>query len=354
MSGFNPGFADDTQTTTRPAPPVAAPPAVAPPDPHRVAPSPVAPRAAAPVAGPEPRIASLAGPSFAPGFIETTQQPPVALPDQPWLPAVVPSGPARGVSATGWVASGLAVLLLGTLVLSMAGFAVDQFARSQVLGILTLAAYGIGGGLLLWGVQMEVSAYRRLTRVDALRAMLARPGVPLEAARSAARAWLATVPAALPDPAGTSAALERCISVEELAAILRNGALDPLRAQARRLGRDAAIQGGLLVAITPSPALDGLIAGLRSLRLVRQVASLYGLRPGPSVTLALLRRAAWTAVTVTGLDLAARSVVEQFVNATPGIKHVVEAVPGVGQTARRLYRLAAVAAEACSPLPPEA
>ena len=284
--------------------------------------------------------------------METAQPPPVTLPDQPWVPAAVPTDPARGASPTGWIAAGLAVLLFGTLALSMAGFAVDQFARSQVLGVLTLAAYGIGGGLLLWGVRMEAAAYRRLARVDALRTLLSQPGVPLATARDTARDWLAGISAFLPDPAGTTAALERCASVEELAAVLRNGALDPLRAQARRLGRDAAIQGGLLVAITPSPALDGLIAGLRSLRLVRQVATLYGLRPGPAVTLALLRRAAWTAATVIGMDLAARSVVEQFLNATPGIKHAAEALPGVGQTARRLYRLAAVTAEACSPLPP--
>lgn len=352
MNAFSPGFADETQAT-RLAPPVGTPRATAPPDSTLAAPSPVAPRAAAPVAEPASRTAPFTEPGFAPGFVQTTQPPPAVLPDQPWAPAVIPSAPARGVSATGWVASGLAVLVLGTLVLSMAGFAVDQFARSQALGVLTLAAYGIGGGLLLWGIWMEVSAYRRLARVDALRALLGRPGVRLEAARCAARAWLSTISAALPDPAGTGAALERCASVEELAAILRNGALDPLRAQARRLGRDAAIQGGLLVAITPSPALDGLIAGLRSLRLVRQVASLYGLRPGPAVTLALLRRAAWTAATVIGLDLAARSVVEQFLNATPGIKHAAEALPGVGQTARRLYRLADVTAAACSPLPPQ-
>jgi hypothetical protein len=56
--------------------------------------------------------------------------------------------------------------------------------------------------------------------------------------------------------------------------MLGHCAIEPLREQAK--------------AIIPSLALEGLAAGLRSLNLIREIATLYGLRPGLSVMLGLV------------------------------------------------------------------
>ncbi|MHB0709590.1 hypothetical protein ACX4M1_07000, partial [Roseomonas mucosa] len=100
-------------------------------------------------------------------------------------------------------------------------------------------------------------------------------------------------------------------------------------------------------------ALDGVLAGLRGLSLVRQVAQIHGLRPNLAVTVALLRRAVWTAAGVSGADLVAQAVSEQVLGRIPVLQHIAAAVPGSSVTALRLSRLAHVTAEACCPLAAE-
>jgi len=115
------------------------------------------------------------------------------------------------------------------------------------------------------------------------------------------------------------------------------------------IGRRAAVEGATLVAICPHPAWDGLIAGGRGLLVIRHVAALYGLRPGLAVTLALLRRVAWTAGT-TGVSLVSQGLADHALTSMPVLKHVAGALPGTGVVAVRLYRFASVTAETCSPV----
>jgi len=123
-----------------------------------------------------------------------------------------------------------------------------------------------------------------------------------------------------------------------------------LRERASSLGRRAAVEGATLVAVCPHPAWDGLIAGVRGLLLIRRVAALYGLRPGFGVTLALLRRVAWTAAGTSGLSLVSQGLADHVLAGLPVVKHVAGAMPGTGVVAVRLLRMASVAAEACSPV----
>ena len=139
-------------------------------------------------------------------------------------------------------------------------------------------------------------------------------------------------------------------SLPRLRAVLRRQVAGPLRQASRVAGQRAALEGGVMVAISPSPALDGVLAGLRGLSLVRQVAQIHGLRPNLAVTVALLRRAVWTAAGVSGADLVAQAVSEQVLGRIPVLQHIAAAVPGSSVTALRLSRLAHVTAEACCPL----
>ena len=83
--------------------------------------------------------------------------------------------------------------------------------------------------------------------------------------------------------------------------------------------------------------------------LIRRVAALHGLRPGFAVTLALLRRVAWTAGT-TGLSTVSQGLADHALTGLPEVKHVAAAIPGTGAVAVRLPRLAGVTAEACYPM----
>jgi putative membrane protein len=156
----------------------------------------------------------------------------------------------------------------------------------------------------------------------------------------------------LPEVARILPAVEAAGTVAEIAAHLRAGAAAPLAAEAAKAGRRAAMEGGAIVALSPSPALDAVIAGWRGLALVREVAALHGLRPGAAATASLLRRTVSIAATTAGADLLAQTATEGLVGATPVVRELAAAVPGAGVAAFRLYRLAVATAAACSPLPP--
>jgi putative membrane protein len=280
-----------------------------------------------------------------PGFIDTTSRPPQAV------RAIIPvhhSSP--GLGALGWMGVGLGILVIGGSLLALTGFIVDQMARSAVLGWASLAVVTAGILAVLWGVTREIRSYRRLTRVDALRVKLRPPAAPIEVTRTECVAWLKTVADKLSDPEQIRLAMNGCATTDEIRAMLAHRAIEPLREQATALGARAASQGAALVAIIPSPALDGLAAGLRSLKLIRDVAALYGLRPGVSVTLGLVRRAAVTAASVYGVNEIAGAAAAHFLADAPVLRSIASAAPGAGITARRIYLLSRTVAEACSPL----
>ena len=187
--------------------------------------------------------------------------------------------------------------------------------------------------------------------MDTLRTGLARADIAVAGAKSICRVWIRSVAHRLVEVETTEAMLERAASVEEIKTILRGRVLEQLRRAVDQTGRRAAVQGGAAVAITPSPALDGLLAGLRGVALIRQVARIYGLRPGLAVTVGLLRRVAWTVASVSGTEMFSRAVADQVLERLPVIKHLAGAIPGTSVAAIRLYRLAGVTAAACSPLP---
>jgi putative membrane protein len=293
---------------------------------------------------PEVRIETVELP-LNPGFIETSTAPPEAVPAVIFMPP-----PNPGLGALGLIALGVGILVAGGSLLSLIGFVLDQMARSPVLGWVSFGVVAAGVLAVLLGVTREVRSYRRLTRVDALRAKLRPPAVPIEIARAECTAWLKTVAHRLADPDSVRLAMNGCTTTEEVRAMLAHRAIEPLRAQATAVGRRAASQGAAMVAIIPSPALEGLAAGLRSLKLIREIASLYGLRPGPSVTLGLMRRAAVTAASVYGVHEIAAAATAHFLADAPVLRSFASAAPGAGITARRIYMLAQSVAEACSPL----
>lgn len=280
-----------------------------------------------------------------PGFIDTTSAPPEAV------PAVVLGAPqAVGLGALGWIGTGLGILVVGGSLLSLIGFVVDQMARSSALGWASLLTVSAGVLAVVYGIGREIGSYRRLTRVDALRSKLRPPAVTVEIARAECTAWLQTVAHKLADPDTVRLAMNGCTTTDEVRAMLAHRAIEPLREQATAIGARAASQGAAMVAIIPSPALEGLAAGLRSLKLIREIAALYGLRPGVSVTLGLVRRAAVTAASVYGVNEMAAAAAAHFLADAPVLRSIASAAPGAGITARRIYLLAQTVAEACSPL----
>src|SRR6266851_5221629 len=255
-----------------------------------------------------------------------------------------------GKSSLSFLARGLTLLALSWVALSAIGFVVDQFGRGLGLGVLTLIAFGAALALLGWGIWIEATAYRSLRSVDALRAQFARADLTTADAKKSCQSWLEAIRDRFPDAAAVAGSIGEVTTVAEVKNIMRTRVLGQLRQQANQIGMRAAIQGGAAVAITPSPALDGVLAGLRGVVVIRQVAQLYTLRPGLAVTIALLSRVMSSAAAVSVTELLSRSLTDQMLE-VPYVKHLAAAIPGASVAAIRLYRLACVTAEACSPLP---
>jgi len=249
--------------------------------------------------------------------------------------------PARRWGTAALALSGAMVLAAGFAVLGAANFVADQFARATWLGWVTLAVAVAGFGLLGTGLWRELRALFALRHVDHLRADLSSG----EASRitAAAHAWATeTAPDLLP-------ALRAVNDPDAALALLRAGPGHRLREAADALGRTAAVQVVAGIAAMPSPALDVGLVAWRGVRLVRQVATLYGVRPGLLGTLSLLRRTALAATLVGAAEIAGNTAAHALLS-SPLLAHALGEVAGAGVAARRMLVLARAAAAACDPL----
>jgi putative membrane protein len=295
------------------------------------------------------------------GVADATERPTIErprqldpLPDAPsiidggWDPAIVRTGPRwRGAA---WLAVlGVAIVLCGWCGVSMTTSAISAFQVSPVLGGVALAAYLGGGALIVFAGGNEIRALWSLRRVDHIRSALADPKVTLQSFRATCAVWLDALPVRL-DAADTLTSQGE--SKEQLMALLRNRLAERLRDETRRIGLRSAAEGSALVALSPHASWDGLIVAFYGLRTIRRIAAFHGLRPGAVVTLLLLRRVARVAVEVAAIDLAAQTVSSKLLENTPVVRHLVATIPGMGDVALRLYRLALAAGRACNPLPP--
>jgi putative membrane protein len=274
-------------------------------------------------------------------------QPPAARLDFGWeqqVAPVLPKREAKRASALALAAGGVAVLLVGLSLLDVANFVHDQFARATWLGAVTLAIAVLGYGLIAWAYLRELRGLWSLRAVDHARAAFARGDYVV--ARRATLDWAARTPAAAP----ALGALRGANDLDTLTALLEAGPLADLDRAAAAAGRSAATQAFAATAVVPSPALDAVFFAWRGVRLVREVATIHGLRPGLAGTLALLRRAIFEAGTVAVADVAIDAATRAIVTNPLVEKLAGEAGKGA-VAARRMLMLARAAARACRIVP---
>lgn len=257
------------------------------------------------------------------------------------LPAVV--SPPLPRSGLGLVLGGGAILLGGLVGLDLATTIAGLFDRSPWLGAAGAAVGVAGVALMARGLVRELRGLASLAAVDRLRSALA--GNDMATARREARAWAGRVGA----DRKLDAALVAAPDVSGIAALLRAGPAAELATRADALGRTAAIQAFLATAASPSAALDAIIVIWRGVRLIREVATLYGMRPGAAAMLRLVRRTALSAASVAGTDLVAHTIARGLLT-HPLARHVGGELPAATLVARRMVLLARATAAACSPL----
>ncbi|MBS0644044.1 MAG: DUF697 domain-containing protein [Acetobacteraceae bacterium] len=278
------------------------------------------------------------------------------LPDAPdaigedWRPDRVARAPKR--FGAGWVAAaGIALVILGWLATTVTLAALSSYEISPWMGHVVVSAYALGGLLVLVAVGSEWRAMRAVRQVETVRAALrASSALTPSDIRGITARWLRTLPGRLEVDPMVLEAVQRAESGEEIVAVLKNRVAPALEAETRRIGLRVATEGSLLVAISPHQSWDGIIIALYGLRIVRQIAVAYGLRPTTMVTLVLLRRTLRMALEVAAVQIVAQGAGARLLESTPVLRHLAGTVPGLTTAELRLYRLAVVAGDACNPL----
>jgi putative membrane protein len=238
---------------------------------------------------------------------------------------------------------GLLSLIVGLAILELGNFTAAQFDRARWLGWLTVALLTPASAAVLWSAVWEWRGLAALETTDRFRVGLRSEN--LTVARAQAVNWLKAIGAA-PDVFNV---VQSAKDAETLRSLLRSGPLAKLDQEVSAAGRAAALRVLAATAVSPWPGLDGVIVIWQSLRLVRQVARLYGLRPGTLGTLRLLRRATTDASIVAAADIAVAALTEAVFDSALG--KLVGSATGSAIAARRILRLTSTIAESCRPIP---
>lgn len=274
-------------------------------------------------------------------------------PDEPLpVPAAVRRRP-RGH----WLA--LLLSSLGGLVLLAIGLGIDQlvrdlYDRSAGLGWLGLALAVLAAVALIVLAAREITALMRLRLINHVhtRAVTAAAGDDRDAALTVL-AEIEQLYKRRPETARGRAALaahrKEIIDGRDLIALAETELLLPIDAGAHRMVMNAAKRVALVTAISPRALVDLVFVGSQVLRLIRQIATLYGGRPG-TIGFLRLARATLTHLAVTGGMAAGDSLVQQVLGT--GIAARLSARLGEGAVNGLLTaRIGIAAIEVCRPLP---
>lgn len=226
------------------------------------------------------------------GTVRITPEPePAQLP----VPVEAPAMPTRRRVRWGtmfWAATA-GLILLGAG-LGIVQLIEDLFARSESLGYLGLGLAAAAGLALAVVTGREVFGLMRLAAIEKLHARAAAVLVSDDRAESRAivgdlvklahqNPHLARARAALTNHAGD------IIDGADMIRLAERELMTPLDQEARRIVSTAAQRVSVVTAVSPRALFDVLFVFVAAMKMIRQLARLYGGRPGTLGMLSLLR-----------------------------------------------------------------
>jgi putative membrane protein len=228
------------------------------------------------------------------------------------LPVVPPRRRGRRLISVGL--AGLTVFVAGFMALGAGDFVVSLAERSPVLGTLAglFVACGLGGAALIaWH---ELASLARLKSVEAVQLRFAAGG-DARATQDAVADLIALLPKSHDAIAGIEtfqARVQLHHSAAEQVEILKQALVRPLDRRAEAAVRKAAVRAFGITVLSPTALTDAVFFLAVSLRLLREVSEVYGLRPTAATTVHLLRRLVREAGTLGAIDLVTAGLMQHL------------------------------------------
>ena len=246
-------------------------------------------------------------------------------------------------------ATGLGLLVVGLIGIDLVQFIDGAFAHGTGLGIAAAAAVAAGCGGAAYWLAAELRGLRRLRSAERLRSLIPFAlADQLKAEIDAAVGILAADPQLGEAVARYRAAREPHHSGHDALELFSRFVLAPADRLAEAAIRRAATQAFAINAISPTALLDTLLFAARALRLIREIAEVYGQRPGLAGTVHLLRRLASGAGMVGAVDLVGGILVQQLGGAV--MERLSASAAESAYAAQKMARLGIIAMALCRPV----
>lgn len=280
-------------------------------------------------------------------------------PEEP-EPAPIVVVPSRSPSPRKFRLGPILIGALTSLVMMAAGLAAtrlveDLFARSQILGWIAASVAAVAGFAALAIILREVWGLARLKRIEHLQnAATAVLNLDDKENSVTVMEGLASLYAGRADMARGLLLLKEhdgdVLDPRDRLRLAERYLLDPLDAEAHRIVARAARRITLITTVLPAPALDLLVVAAQNLRMLRELAGLYGGRPSTLATLRLARMVAGHLAVTGGLALS-DNLMQHLVGR--GLAGRLSARFGEGAVNGIMTaRIGLAAREVCRPIPP--
>jgi len=264
-------------------------------------------------------------------------------------PSLAPLPARRFPSPLAVAMAGLGILVAGVVGIDLAQFVDGAFAHGTGVGVLAAVAVAAGAGGARDWLMAELRGLWRLRSAERLRRLIpsALAG-ELKQEIDAAAAILAHDPLLGGAVHSYRAALAPHHTGRDALELFSRLVLAPADQLAQAAIRRAAAQAFAINAISPTALLDALLFAARAMRLIREVAEIYGQRPGLAGTVHLLRRLAGGAGLVGAVDVVGGVIVQQLGGAV--LERLSASAAESAYAAQKMTRLGLVAMASCRPI----
>ncbi|HEY5305111.1 MAG TPA: DUF697 domain-containing protein [Pseudolabrys sp.] len=229
----------------------------------------------------------------------------------------------------------------------------DQFDRGPVVGGLAVAV--IAAGLLGLGYWL-ISEFRAFAALKSVERVQARLAMSSGQDAQSGSALIDDIVASLPSAPTVKATLaiyrdqaQPHHTLEQRVGLISRTVLVPIDHRAEALIRATVIQTVVFTAISPTALIESLLFLARGLRLLRQIAELYGGRPGFAGTVHLMRRLVVGSGTVGAVDLIGNVLAQKLGGAI--LEKLSSEVAVSVIATQRMARIGILCMQMCRPIP---